>query len=431
MTSQGQTPISRYRRCATTALFAITVALIGVAMPAQAQTLTRLYDFRSDQSYGSIAGLTRDRAGNLYGTLSQGGIQFGGAYQLSPKGSGWVFNVLHIFVGNLTNDGAHPYSGLVFGPDGALYGTTNEGGGDASGQCFYGCGTVYSLKPPPSACKSALCPWNETVIYHFAGGTDGAYPGYGNVSFDSGGNLYGTTTYGGAFGFGTVYKLTPSNGTWTETVLYSFAGGDDGRQPEGSVTPDSAGNLFGMTYYGGGAGCGGKGCGTIYELSPSGSGWTETILYTFQGGNDGEMPIAGLVFDAAGNLYGGTSLGGSGTGGTIFQLTPSGSGWNFNLLCSLVGSPPYNGGLVDNLTFDSAGNLYGTAFWDPDGVGSLFKLVRSNGWTCNQIYSFRDSGQYGPGDPRGSVVLDDNGNIYGTSIYGGRNDLGTIWEITP
>jgi len=422
-------------RMATKLALTVGWALIAANLPAQAQTLTRLHDFNSNQGYsqgfGALAGPAIDRAGNLYGTLAQGGIQFGTAYELQRKGSGWIFNLLHTFVGNLTNDGAHPYSGLVFGPDGALYGTTYQGGGDNSGQCFYGCGTVYSLRPPPSACKSALCPWNETVIYHFAGGSDGAYPGYGNLTFDSAGNIYGTTSDGGANGLGTVYELSPSNGGWTETVLYSFAGGGDGWRPWGPVTVDAAGNLYGTTYYGGSSACGVDGCGTIYRLSPSALGWTHTVLYSFQNLDDGMLPIAGLVFDSAGNLYGGTSLGGSGTGGTIFQLTPSGSGWNFNLLCSLVGSPPYNGGLVNNLTSDSAGNLYGTAFWDPDGVGSLFKLVRSNGWTCNQIYSFRNSGQYGPGDPRGSVALDGNGNIYGTSIYGGRDDVGTVWEITP
>jgi uncharacterized repeat protein (TIGR03803 family) len=170
----------------------------------------------------------------------------------------------------------------------------------------------------------------------------------------------------------------------------------------------------------------------VFELSPSASGWTETILYRFQGGEDGEVPVAGLVLDAAGNLYGGTKLGGPATGGTIFQLAPSSQGWSFKVLCGLYGAPPYNGGLWNSLTPDSSGNLYGTAFWDPDGVGMLFKVVpQGNGWTCTQIYSFRGSGQYGPSQPEGGIVLDANGNIYGTSSYGGRNNAGTIWKIAP
>ena len=251
---------------------AVMFALAIVAVPAaHAQTLTRLYDLLSNQGELPTAGLAIDHAGNLYGTAPYGGIQFGTAYELERKGSGWVFNLLHTFNGNSTNDGDRPYAGLVFGPDGALYGTTFQGGGDASGQCFYGCGTVYSLRPAPSVCKVALCPWTETVVYPFAGGTDGAYPGYGNVAFDSAGNLYGTTTGGGAYGMGTVYELMPSNGGWTEKVLYSFSGGSDGWRPWGAVTLDSAGNLYGTTYYGGGTGCG-TGCGTIYRVEPVGPG---------------------------------------------------------------------------------------------------------------------------------------------------------------
>jgi uncharacterized repeat protein (TIGR03803 family) len=416
---------------ALVALTSVLVLLVASVGRVQAQTLTRLYDFQSNQGDMPIAGLAMDRAGNLYGTASRGGIQFGSAYQLSRKDSGWVFNLLHTFIGNGTNDGAIPYAGLTFGPDGALYGTTYQGGGDASGQCFYGCGTVYNLRPPPSACKAALCPWNETVIYRFAGGADGAYPGYGNLIFDRAGNLYGTTTYGGA-GWGTVYELTPSNGGWTETVLYRFSGAADGWRPWGPVTLDAAGNLYGTTYYGGNPGCGQDGCGTIYQLSPSAAGWKHTVLYSFQGGDDGELPTAGLVFDTSGNLYGGTRLGGSGTGGTIFQLTPSVNGWTFNLLCGLSGASPYNEGPVNNLTFDAAGNLYGTARYDPDGVGMLFQVVpQGDGWTCNLIYSFRLSGEYGPDQPNGSVILDSNGNIYGTTAYGGRSGAGTIWKITP
>ena len=184
---------------------------------------------------------------------------------------------------------------------------------------------VYSLSPPATGCKTALCPWTETILYQFTGGSDGSNPG-GNLTFDRAGNLYGTTPYGGAFGQGTVFKLTPSNGGWTESVLHSFTGGSDGEQPNGGVILDEAGNLYGTTWEGGGSGCWGPGCGTVFQLTPSGSGWKENILYSFQYGTDGGYPIGGLIFDPSGNLYGTTTSGGSGGGGTVFELSPPAKG---------------------------------------------------------------------------------------------------------
>jgi uncharacterized repeat protein (TIGR03803 family) len=365
-----QTPNLSFRPPTAALAIAIVFALMVVTQSAQAQTFTLLHTFTGPDGADPAAGLAMDRAGRLYGTTvyGGGGPGLGIVFQLSRKGTGWIFNHLYTFNGNATNDGARPFAGLTIGPDGSFYGTTHEGGGACS-LTNHGCGTVYNLKPPASACKTALCPWAETVIYRFAGGSDGAAPGYGNLVFDQAGNIYGTTTKGGVGG-GTVFELTPSNDGWTESVLYGFRGGDDGGVPWGALVLDKGGNLYGTTYNGGGKACSGEGCGTVFELTPSGSGWTETILYSFQGGSDGGFPYAGLVFDQSGNLYGATLYDGSGQGGTVFELTPSNGTWAFNLLYSLSSfQGPYN-----SLVFDAAGNLYGTAAQD-DGAGLVFELT--------------------------------------------------------
>ena len=176
-----------------------------------------------------------------------------------------------------------------------------------------GCGTVFSLRPPASACKTASCDWQETVLYRFMGGNDGAYPIFAELILDGMGNLYGTTSGDGGSGCfgngcGTVYKLTSSDGGWTESVLYNFTGGSDGGLPSAGVIFDTAGNLYGTTHYGGNLACNfGYGCGTVFQLTPSGSGWMEKVLYSFQGASDGASPVGGLIFDSSGNLYGSTS----------------------------------------------------------------------------------------------------------------------------
>src|SRR5208283_875339 len=183
-----------------------------------------------------------------------------------------------------------PQAPVAVGPNGSLYGTTENGG---SQNCSEGCGTVFNLKPPVTACRAALCPWSVTQLYAFTGpGSDGYYPGYGGVVFDSTGNLYDTTISGGS-GEGTVYELTPSGPPWKEEVLYKFTGNPDGRQPYAGLIFDQSGSLYGTTYYGG------SGYGTVYQLMP-GSMWTEGVLYPFQDGVgnplDGANPYGGLIF---------------------------------------------------------------------------------------------------------------------------------------
>jgi uncharacterized repeat protein (TIGR03803 family) len=227
----------------------------------------------------------------------------------------------------------------VFDAQGNLYGTTMLGG-NIGAACASGCGTVFRLSPGSGG-------WEESVVYAFAGGNDGALP-YVGVTFDAGGHLYGTTYGGGAYGNGTVFKLSSgSSASWTESVLHSFTGGWDGKEPLGELILDAAGNLYGTTFEGGDAAYG-----VIFKLrlQPTG-GWKESVLHTFRNA-PAANPMGGLVFDATGNLYGTTALGASlsscgGGCGTLFKLAPGSTGsWTFNVL-RLFGRRNHKGCLVN------------------------------------------------------------------------------------
>jgi len=267
--------------------------------------------------------------------------------------------------------------------------------------------------------------WAETVLYRFSGFRDGANPGFGDLTFDQAGHIYGTTFFGGSNAQGVVFELTPSNGSWTENAIYLFTGSSDGGNPYSSVVFDKAGNLYGTAFAGGA-----YSYGTVFQLTPSGSGWGENTLCAFQDSTDGGSPFGGLVFDNAGNLYGASSGGGPGGGGTLYQLMPSNGSWTFGVVYSLIGSA-YLPGPYDSLTMDAAGNLYGTTTKDgAHGAGSVFKLMPfSGGWAETDLYDFA-SGSEGA-VPYGSVLIDANGNLYGTASQGGANGHGVIWEITP
>jgi uncharacterized repeat protein (TIGR03803 family) len=405
------------------------------ARPAQCQTFSVIHYFSGGADGGTpYATPTLDSAGRPYATTLLGGtnnsscVQGGCGIVFRMKGSGedWVLTSLYSFTGILPN-GISPSAPLTFAADGTLYGTTTNGGGPA---CFEGCGTVFHLTPPPTPCETTLCPWNETVVYAFQGTTDGYEPSYSGVVFDSAGNLYGTTQQGGANGLGTIYKLSLSGGVWTKTILHSFAGAGDGSLPMSGVILDAAGNLYGTAFEGGDLSCGySLGCGTVFELSPSQSGWTETTLYTFETNQFGADPFGGLVFDASGNLFG-SAQGGVYHGGTVFELQPSNGSWTISLLKSFEG----NGGPLAALTLDAAGNLYGTT--SASGAhyeGSVFKLAKQDGsWQFTDLHDFHiDDGWV----PEGGVAIDAHGNIYGTTTKGGTgscyNGCGVMFEITP
>jgi len=386
--------------------------LVGATFTQLSLSYKVLHTFTGGQdgSYPS-AGLTLNGAGNLYGTAFNGG---GTVYQLKKKGG--TFNLLHNFAGG---DGNGPTARVVFGSNGTLYGTTHGGG--------LNYGTTFNLRPFPSVCKTALCPWMETVLYSFAGSPDGDGPGLGDLIFDQAGNIYGTTVNGGANDLGAVFEMSPSGSGWTESVLYSFSG-SDGAHPENGVIFDNAGNLYGTTLDGGVGGYG-----TVFELTPSGSGWTEKVLYSFQNGSDGSHPVAGLIFDQSGNLYGATSNGGTGGGGAVFELTPSGNSWTYSLVYSFIGGA--NCGPEASLVMDGAGNLYGTTVCDGvNKAGSVFKLTPSGPpWIYTSQHEF--TGGSDGGNPISNVVFDANGNLYGTASEGGSgcapNGCGVVWEITP
>ena len=210
-------------------------------------------------------------------------------------------------------------------------------------------GIIFRLTPPPTFCRSVQCDWSRKTLHAFSGGTDGASPSSG-VTFDSSGNLYGTTGGGGggancgAGGCGTVYEVSPSGDSWNERVLYAFQGDADGDSPDDGVVLNSASNILGTCC----ASDSGYPNGAVYELTPAGAGYSKSVIYSFTGGSGGSWPY-GLIFDASGNLYGATRRGGSGNGGLVYQLVPQGGGWSFVPLYALY-DPAGDPGIADSLT---------------------------------------------------------------------------------
>jgi uncharacterized repeat protein (TIGR03803 family) len=315
-----------------------------------------------------------DRGGNLYGTTDEGGVNgFGTVFELMPNPDGsWSEKVLHPFTGYY--DGGYPAGGVIFDQAGNLYGTTFGARGH---------GAVFKLSP------NADGSWTEKVLHHFTGPPDGGEP-EGGLIFDQAGNLYGTTLWGGnssnCIGFpgcGVVFKLTPrASGRWGEKVLHSFTGGD-GAFPTASLIFDQAGNLYGTASEGGNfSQCDGGGCGVVFQLAPNADrSWKEKVIHRFTGGSGGAYPAGTLIFDPAGNLYGSTEWGGNlsycmvsgepGGCGVVFKMIPNpNGGWNETVLHRFVDSEGGHPG--HGVTFDGAGNLYGTT--EGDGF-TTFGLV--------------------------------------------------------
>jgi uncharacterized repeat protein (TIGR03803 family) len=441
--ANSRSGLTQRQMAATYAVLSVLGVMIGAAVGARAQTETVLHSFSGGKGGSAPSGgLVFDTAGNLYGTtLGGGNLQScsnrgcGTVFQLSPVPQGsWTYTALHSFSG--ASDGAYPDS-LVLDGAGNVYGTAFGGGQSGGG------GTAFELTPAGGA-------WTESELWAFAGNINNA-----DVSapigmiFDSGGNLYGTGQYGagGIQGPGGIFELSPAgNGVWNETLLYRFTGGADGGRSLAGPIFDSAGNLYGTTYYGGKlALCQRNGCGVVFELSPSGHGWKYTVLYAFHGNSDGSNPAARLTIDPAGNLYGLTENGGNlnfcgGHGcGTVFRLKHTPLGWKKTILHSFVGgldgaAPLDNTGMA----LDSAGNLYGTTSQGggfnncvfATSCGTVFKLSHTMaGWKETVLHAFTGGvdGEY----PTGGIILDAAGNAYGVTEGGGSYGKGVAFRITP
>jgi len=337
---------------------------------------------------------------------------------------GQTLNVLRNW-GVGAGDGNIPYSSLIMDPSGNLYGTTLSGGA-------HNFGTVYQLTPNGSG------GWNETVLYSFSDGADGGSP-HSPLFRDKAGNLYGTTIKGGltskncnnavqGTGCGVIYKLTPQpQAPWTETVLHSFTGGTDGGNPYAGLVQDKAGNLYGTATAGGSAKHG-----TVYKLTSTGSSWQQAVLHTFSGAADGDTPYAPVVFDARGNLYGTTYQGGASGLGIVYRLLPRQSGeWAENILHTFQGGSKNDGAQTfAGVVLDKNGNVFGSTIGGGKfNYGTVFELVAANRFASAILHSFNLDLKDGtfPND----VIFDATGNLWGTTQGAGQNDgNGTIFKLT-
>ncbi len=390
-----------------------------------------IYNFSASEQ-SPAPGLAIDQVGRLYGASGGGNNGEGLAYQLAPSGENWLFNPLYSFLGgaNGQNPGAE-----IIGPEGALYGSADGGLQSCGSGGNQYCGVVYRLRPSPFACLTALCSWTQDVIYRFTGDPDAWNPN-GHLVSDQAGNLYGTTLYGGAYGQGAVYELTPSNGGWTEKVIYSFTGG----YPD-SLLLGQDGNLYGTTYTGG---AGGE---VIFQLAPSGGSWTEVVIASFNGcvqsGYGGDcIPL--LIQERSGNFFGLYKYstydcpGGGGcfwaVFGTIFEMSPSGSGWQFSSLDDTYGSlGACCWDYFDNLVLDAAGAVYATEeHWNiGNSWGSVIKIPAYHGESCSPFDDPNRLICFPGGNPLRDMEADASGKLYGTTSVCGAYGNGTVWQLSP
>jgi uncharacterized repeat protein (TIGR03803 family) len=433
-----------------------TVLTIALSLPSNVRAASWkekvLYSFQNDpDGKWPAGGVIFGKDGNLYGATQAGGGDIGTVFQLAKQGNAWNETVLHEFTGKPNNDGDNPASGLIADSQGNLYGVTQAGG---MGNCTVlgldvGCGLVYEMSPP--AVRGGA--WTETIIYNFQGGQDGYAPS-GNLIFDGKGNLYGATQFGGGGGgsscnpyfqyCGTIFELSPpkqKGGAWTEKLLYSFKNGKDGGQPNGGLTFDKHGALYGTTYCGGIAACqnGLSGYGVVFRLklrSQNDSAWTYGVLHSFNG-NDGFGPAAGLLLDRGGIFYGTTVAGGSTGAGNVFSLTPPTkkvNNWRIRVLYTFKdgsdGTEPMAVPLLDK-----AGNLYGTALGGEKHGGVVFRLQPAKkSWSFGVLYSF--TGGVDGWGPEAVLVSDALGSLYSTTQGGGtgqscQGGCGTVFKVSP
>lgn len=420
---------------------AFFLALSGLGAPSFAQ---RIQAFQFNGANGSTpsSDLIADPAGNLYGTTQRGGTcnaqddGCGTVFEFSPPsapGGQWTQTTIYTFQG--APDGKFPNGGLALDKAGNLFGTTQFGGTEGLPQ---GVGTVFELSPPARAGGA----WTETILYNFGyGSLDGNTP-LAPVIFDSSGNLYGTTPVGGAgpFGAGTVFELSPPSQrgrAWTQMVLYVFGTTEgDVSEPETPVVFDSAGNLYGTSISGGTGSCF-DGCGTVFELSPSGGSWTETVLHSFGTvPNDGAQPVAALAVTPSGALLGTTQGGGLNNHGVVFALAPPpspGEPWGYGLpylftggadggrpesrLTLMLGKPPVLFGTTANGGLFSEGTVYQlTPTSSPGG-----------NWSETVLYNFL--GANDGARPEAGVLLHGVA-LYGTASQGGIPGFGTAFRLS-
>lgn len=401
----------------------ITTAVL--ATYASGATYKVLYLFSGGTDGGlTSSSLTLDAAGNLYGTTSSGGAVnqcrgqgCGVVFELTPSTSGqWQETVLYAFQGG--SDGSSPSGNLVFDHSGNIYGTTTGGGtGSCSGQ---GCGTVFKLSPQQGG------GWTEKVIYNFQGMPDGSGP-VGLTPGPSG--LFGITPLGGNHNNGIVYELTPSSQGWSEQPLYEFS------QQDGTLNPglvlDAQGNLYG-SYYSIDVQFCGFNCGAVFELQNSNGSWTETDLHDFVGGGTGGQPAAGVIY-GKGNLYGTAAMGGNNKG-IVFEMTPSNGSWTEKMIYNFCSRNGCADGFfpLAGVVINPSGALYGTTYWGGTGSGSqcspscgvVFQLEHTKtGWTETVLHNFR-GGKSDGAYPDENLILDKLGNIFGVASN-------AVFEITP
>jgi len=417
-------------RCNSLSLFKVcSVLAIVLALAASVWAAPKykvLHSFGSSQDGEALyAPVAVDSSGRLYGTTAVGGTHGDGTvFRLSPQPAGdWVETILHSFC-HTCGDGQNPYGGLLaFDKLGNVYGITTDGGA-------YSSGVVFELTSESNG-------WTESVLYSFGENKgDGGRP-YSGVVLDAAGNLYGVTPGGGRWLGGMEYELSPGSNGWSETLLHSFGGGNDGYSSLAGLTWDGASKLYGTTSKGGA-----QGAGTVFQLRrTSGGTWKERVLYSFlTAKGDGVFPgTASLIPDRAGNLYGTTMFGGKNICfseydcGTVFELSPGRDGrWKERVLYDFREG---SGGFVPTglVARDKAGNLYGTASEGGDpvcGCGTVYKLSpRAHGqWKYTVLHQFVAATG---GLPEGGVILDGKGNLYGTTLGGGANGGGVVFEVTP
>jgi len=430
----------RFRKARVLAILAMALTLISSTSAASNFKLLHSFPNNDGKDGDEPTGaLILDSSGNLYGTAEGGGSPYskaciggcGVVFKMTPTARGaWAESVLHSFDAGV--DGAFPGPGLTFDGQGNLYGTTSSGSGNNDG------GTAFELSPDSSSPDGWITKVIHRFCHNFHGCKDGSDPEFAGVAIDSSGRLYGTTREGGTTQGGVAYRLALTNSEWKEAVLYTFCSpncGDGNLVAEATPILDKADNLYGTAEEGGLA-CS---CGLIFEVKHTATGWQEIILYEFHG-SDGFFPSGGLIFDAAGNLYGTTRGGGTSSCdcGTIFKLTPdSHGGWTHSILYSFTDANKNGAVPFTTLLMDKAGSFYGTAEGGigpcNGGCGVVFKLaLGSNGkWQYSVLHRFTDATNDGA-EPYSGLIFDKaEKHLYGTTAFGGTYNQGTVYEITP